>query len=178
MTPEQDCAAVMDFFTIDGSWLSQSPYLTAYCVDRLEALRRAVGFTAKIGIAPLATQVPIATNDTAFFQIRVARGTVIWGFSIYSDNDFGYALQISETGGRSLYAEPIQLTLGTDANLDPVYGSPALCYMVEPFTVAATGEINVQLSNLGLVAEDPIFPFQLAILMAEPNGVEEHDADD
>jgi hypothetical protein len=171
------CNAILDAFTVDGSWLAQSPYLAAFATNRLQALRRAAGFRPRFGVAPLSSETPIAINDTAFHQLRVAVGSVLWGLALYVDNGAGYAIQISETNGRSLFSEPVQIALGSTGS-GLVTASPGVFYLVEPFTVAASGELNVQISNLGAQETGTPYPMQLILLLAEPNGADTTDAAD
>jgi hypothetical protein len=82
-------------------------------------------------------------------------GTILWGLLFYIGGNVDYYIQIGETNGRNLFAEPIS-----------VGSSPGLLYIVEPFTVAS-GELNVTIANGGAAETDPM-PGQLVLLCAEP----------
>lgn len=154
-----DCGAIMDAFTLDGSWLYQPKFLQPYAVNRLEDLRRAQGLLPRFFVVPLGSALPIADRDTAMMQVRTPAGTVLWGLLFNVDQSDGYSIQI-ESGGLELYSEPLQV--GT---------SPGVIYMVEPFTIPDHG-INVTIHNNGLAPAQPVLPLQLVLLCAAPANVE------
>ena len=132
-----DCApTILDGFTMDASWLYQARFLQPYAVGRLEAIRRAQGMVNRYYVAPLSSQTPLQIRDVVFIQIRVPLGTVIWGFGFWDDAAGSFEVQqVEETKGRQLFSEPLQPGM-----------SPGVIYMVEPFTVSASGGISVSIA--------------------------------
>jgi len=158
--PQCSTDVLLDAFTVDGSWLYQTKFLQPYAIGRLEALRRASGFVPRFYMTPLSSQTPLPVRDVVFMQVRMPLGTVIWGLLFWDDTASPYEVQqISETNGRSLFAEPLLPGI-----------SPGVIYLVEPFTVSASGEVNVTIANGDGPASSPVFPAQFVLLCAEPAG--------
>jgi hypothetical protein len=168
----RDESIPMDGFTADGSWLWQSAYLQPYAVAALDTLRRAAGFRPRYHVTPMSSQTPLAQFDVTFMSVRLPVGTVIWGLLFWDDAAAAAeSVQIAETEGRELFSEP--MFLGSPPQQQFYADNPeGVIYLMEPFTVAASGEINVSIANGATVPSSPVFPAQLVLLCAEPIGAE------
>ena len=158
--------SVIDAFTADGSMLYQSPDVRPFAVHRLDTLREASAFVPRQYVAPQVNQTPIQNADAAYFQIRLPLGTIVWGLLFFDNGaELNEVFQISETRGRQLLSEPCNpiQTVGTASP------GPRLTLLVEPFVVASTGELNVEIykGNSG-DNSSTVFPAQLVLMCAEP----------
>jgi len=157
--------SVIDAFTVDGSILYQSPDVRPFAIYRLDTLRQAQAFVPRQYVTPQRNQTPIPNADAAYFQVRMPLGTILWGLLFWdAEASYDEVFQISETRGRKLFSEPCNplRTVGT-----AVMG-PRLTMLLEPFVVASTGELNVEIYKGNGARSSAVLPLQLVLMCAEP----------
>jgi hypothetical protein len=158
--------SVIDAFTVDGSMLYQSPDPRPFAVHRLDVLREAQAFVPRQYVTPQVNQTPISNGDAAYFQVRVPLGTILWGILFYDGGaSADEVFQIYETRGRKLLSEPCNpiQTIGNSS------AGPRVTLLVEPFVVASTGELNVEIyKGQSTDLSSVTFPAQLVLLCGEP----------
>jgi len=161
-------SAVIDGFSMDGSILWQAPDYRPYAIERLDLLRSVQGFVPRAYVAPETSQTPLQNGNTAFTQLRMPLGTIVWGYMI---QDVGDALsdeswQVSETRGRRLFSEPESATPGYNSQF-------GVFLLLQPFVVASTADLNVEIYKGIGSASNATVPMQVVLLCAEPTDKQE-----
>jgi hypothetical protein len=160
-------SVIMDAFTMDGSMLWQANDVRPFAITRLETLRRVSGFVPRAYVAPEASQTPLPQANTVFSQLRMPLGTIVWGYLIADTGLLDESWQAFETKSpRRMFSEPeLAAPSGT--------ASFGVNLLLQPFVVASTSDLNIEIYKGNGTASSETTPMQLVLLCAEPTDREE-----